>query len=193
MSDSCGSGEFHDCSTPALCAKRSRSCSRILRGPGRSDRRLFRRHGFGLPGLGRAAACWATTQWPSRPIRPPCPNRTSATPRSSPAASASGTSTSRRTSSTTRTTPPTTPDRCFHCKDELFTRLEEVGRERGIAHIVYGVNVDDLGDYRPGQNAAAKHEVTAPLVEAGHDARPRSASCRAWRDCPPGTGPPRPA
>ena len=45
-------------------------------------------------------------------------------------------------------------DRCFHCKDELFTRLAEVGRERGFPHIVYGVNVDDLGDYRPGQNAA---------------------------------------
>ncbi len=58
-------------------------------------------------------------------------------------------------------------NRCFHCKDELFSRLEEVGRERGIADIVYGVNVDDLGDYRPGQNAAAKHEVKAPLVEAG--------------------------
>src|SRR5579862_6289612 len=41
--------------------------------------------------------------------------------------------------------------RCFHCKDELFSRLEEVARERGIAHVVYGVNVDDLGDYRPGQ------------------------------------------
>jgi pyridinium-3,5-biscarboxylic acid mononucleotide sulfurtransferase len=59
------------------------------------------------------------------------------------------------------------PDRCFHCKDEMFLRLEEVGRERGIAHIVYGVNVDDLGDYRPGQNAAANHQVKAPLVEAG--------------------------
>lgn len=58
-------------------------------------------------------------------------------------------------------------NRCFHCKDELFSRLEEVGRERGIADIIYGVNVDDLGDYRPGQNAAAKHEVKAPLVEAG--------------------------
>ena len=58
-------------------------------------------------------------------------------------------------------------NRCFHCKDELFTRLEEVGRERGIAHIVYGVNVDDLGDYRPGQNAARMHEVNAPLVDAG--------------------------
>ena len=58
------------------------------------------------------------------------------------------------------------PDRCFHCKDELFRRLEEVGAERGIAHIVYGVNKDDLGDYRPGQNAARLHEVKAPLVEA---------------------------
>jgi uncharacterized protein len=38
-------------------------------------------------------------------------------------------------------------NRCFHCKDELFTRLEELGRVRGFEHIVYGVNVDDLGDY----------------------------------------------
>jgi pyridinium-3,5-biscarboxylic acid mononucleotide sulfurtransferase len=59
------------------------------------------------------------------------------------------------------------PDRCFHCKDELFTRMDEVGLARGIASIVYGVNVDDLGDYRPGQSAARKHEVKAPLVEAG--------------------------
>jgi len=57
-------------------------------------------------------------------------------------------------------------NRCFHCKDELFDRLEEVGRERGIAHIIYGVNMDDLGDYRPGQNAAKLHQVRAPLVEA---------------------------
>jgi uncharacterized protein len=59
------------------------------------------------------------------------------------------------------------PDRCFHCKDELFTRLEEVGAARGVRHIIYGVNKDDLGDYRPGQNAARIHEVKAPLVEAG--------------------------
>src|SRR6202049_3579875 len=58
------------------------------------------------------------------------------------------------------------PDRCFHCKDELFTRLDEVARERGIAHVVYGVNLDDLGDYRPGQRAAKLHQVKAPLVEA---------------------------
>ena len=59
------------------------------------------------------------------------------------------------------------PDRCFHCKDELFTRLKQVGRERGFAHIVYGVNVDDLADYRPGQTAAAQHGVSAPLADAG--------------------------
>jgi uncharacterized protein len=58
-------------------------------------------------------------------------------------------------------------NRCFHCKDELFTVLEEIGRERGYRNIVYGVNKDDLGDYRPGQRAARLHEVKAPLVEAG--------------------------
>jgi uncharacterized protein len=59
------------------------------------------------------------------------------------------------------------PDRCFHCKDELFSVLENFGKERGISHIVYGVNQDDLGDYRPGQRAAKLHEVEAPLVKAG--------------------------
>ena len=59
------------------------------------------------------------------------------------------------------------PDRCFHCKDELFAQLQSVGVERGIEHIVYGVNVDDLGDYRPGQKAAKLHDVEAPLVDAG--------------------------
>jgi uncharacterized protein len=59
------------------------------------------------------------------------------------------------------------PNRCFHCKDELFTRLAALGRERGIGHIIYGVNVDDLGDYRPGQKAARQHDVAAPLVDAG--------------------------
>jgi pyridinium-3,5-biscarboxylic acid mononucleotide sulfurtransferase len=57
-------------------------------------------------------------------------------------------------------------DRCFHCKDELFLRLEKVASERGMRHIIYGVNKDDLGDYRPGQNAARLHSVKAPLVEA---------------------------
>jgi uncharacterized protein len=54
-------------------------------------------------------------------------------------------------------------DRCFHCKDELFDVLRRVA---GAATLVYGVNKDDLGDYRPGQRAAKLHEVKAPLVEA---------------------------
>jgi uncharacterized protein len=58
-------------------------------------------------------------------------------------------------------------NRCFHCKDELFTRLDQVAKDRGIAHVIYGVNCDDLGDYRPGQRAAKIHEVKAPLVDAG--------------------------
>jgi uncharacterized protein len=58
-------------------------------------------------------------------------------------------------------------NRCFHCKDELFTRLDQVCEERGISNVVYGVNVDDLGDWRPGQGAAKAHNVKAPLVEAG--------------------------
>jgi uncharacterized protein len=59
------------------------------------------------------------------------------------------------------------PDRCFHCKDELFRVLDQVAADRGYEHIVYGVNADDLGDYRPGQQAAKIHQVKAPLVEAG--------------------------
>ena len=59
------------------------------------------------------------------------------------------------------------PDRCFHCKDELFTVLEKVAGERGFVNIVYGVNRDDLGDYRPGQRAAKMHRAQAPLVDAG--------------------------
>lgn len=58
-------------------------------------------------------------------------------------------------------------NRCFHCKDELFSRLDKVCAERGVAHVVYGVNVDDLGDWRPGQGAAKAHNVKAPLVDAG--------------------------
>ncbi len=58
-------------------------------------------------------------------------------------------------------------DRCFHCKDELFVRLEAYAKDRGYDHIIYGVNRDDLGDYRPGQGAAKMHGVKAPLAEAG--------------------------
>jgi uncharacterized protein len=59
------------------------------------------------------------------------------------------------------------PDRCFHCKDELFRVMDQIAADRGFESIVYGVNVDDLGDYRPGQNAARIHQVKSPLVDAG--------------------------
>jgi pyridinium-3,5-biscarboxylic acid mononucleotide sulfurtransferase len=57
-------------------------------------------------------------------------------------------------------------ERCFHCKDELFFELEHYARQHGYEHIVYGVNKDDLSDYRPGQRAAKLHQVKAPLVES---------------------------
>jgi uncharacterized protein len=57
--------------------------------------------------------------------------------------------------------------RCFHCKDELFRVMEEFARQHNFAAIAYGVNVDDQGDFRPGQVAAQQHRVSAPLLEAG--------------------------
>jgi pyridinium-3,5-biscarboxylic acid mononucleotide sulfurtransferase len=59
------------------------------------------------------------------------------------------------------------PDRCFFCKDELYTKLESVAHARGIKSIVDGSTVDDLGDYRPGRRAASQHAVRSPLIEAG--------------------------
>jgi uncharacterized protein len=59
------------------------------------------------------------------------------------------------------------PDRCYHCKTELFARLEEVRRAEGMAAIVDGTNADDLGDHRPGLRARAEGGVRCVLVEAG--------------------------
>ena len=56
--------------------------------------------------------------------------------------------------------------RCFHCKDELFTRMESERSARGYQHLAYGMNLDDRGDFRPGQQAAAQHHAVAPLVTA---------------------------
>jgi len=58
-------------------------------------------------------------------------------------------------------------DRCFHCKDELFSVMRNLGTKLGFAHIAYGMNADDTRDYRPGQRAAEQHEVLAPLARAG--------------------------
>jgi uncharacterized protein len=57
-------------------------------------------------------------------------------------------------------------NRCFFCKDELFGRLAPIAQREGIRTLVYGANVDDLGDHRPGMKAAAEHGVRAPLIEA---------------------------
>jgi len=57
--------------------------------------------------------------------------------------------------------------RCFHCKDELFTVMDEFAAARDFQIVAYGVNLDDKGDFRPGQAAAAKHRVAAPLLDAG--------------------------
>ena len=58
------------------------------------------------------------------------------------------------------------PNRCFHCKDELFRRMNEIGRDLGVSTIAYGVNKDDTQDFRPGHRAARTHAVRAPLLEA---------------------------
>jgi uncharacterized protein len=58
------------------------------------------------------------------------------------------------------------PDRCYHCKDELFDRMESLARKRHFSTIAYGVNADDTGDFRPGHRAAAEHRVLAPLLDA---------------------------
>jgi pyridinium-3,5-biscarboxylic acid mononucleotide sulfurtransferase len=75
--------------------------------------------------------------------------------------------------------------RCFHCKDELFEVMEKLRAERGFDTIVYGVNVDDQGDFRPGQRAAREHQVAAPLLEAGLGKQEirelaRAAGLRIW-------------
>ena len=56
--------------------------------------------------------------------------------------------------------------RCFQCKDELFDVMEELRAARGFKAIAYGVNLDDEGDFRPGQKAARQHHVAAPLLNA---------------------------
>lgn len=56
--------------------------------------------------------------------------------------------------------------RCFHCKNTLFTAMDRERGQRGFAHLAFGMNVDDQGEFRPGQQAATQHHVVAPLLEA---------------------------
>ena len=59
------------------------------------------------------------------------------------------------------------PDRCFHCKEELFGTLEPLRERHGLAHLAYGATADDVGDHRPGHASAVRRGVRFPLLEAG--------------------------
>jgi pyridinium-3,5-biscarboxylic acid mononucleotide sulfurtransferase len=72
------------------------------------------------------------------------------------------------------------PNRCYYCKDELFTVLDQLAAQRGIAAIAYGVNADDSSDFRPGQRAAAEHSILTPLLDVQlHKAEIRFLAQRA--------------
>jgi pyridinium-3,5-biscarboxylic acid mononucleotide sulfurtransferase len=58
-------------------------------------------------------------------------------------------------------------DRCYHCKDELFEKLEALAHSGKFAAIAYGINADDTHEFRPGHRAAAEHKILAPLLDAG--------------------------
>ncbi|MGB7439418.1 MAG: ATP-dependent sacrificial sulfur transferase LarE [Candidatus Acidiferrum sp.] len=71
-------------------------------------------------------------------------------------------------------------NRCYYCKDELFSVLDAMASERQIAAVAYGVNADDTSDFRPGQRAAAEHRVLTPLLETQlHKAEIRFLAQRA--------------
>ncbi|MCA9173777.1 MAG: ATP-dependent sacrificial sulfur transferase LarE [Planctomycetales bacterium] len=72
------------------------------------------------------------------------------------------------------------PDRCYHCKSELYTELEQLAKAAGVHCILNGANVDDLGDYRPGLAAAAEHAVLSPLVDAGINKQEVRELARHW-------------
>jgi len=59
------------------------------------------------------------------------------------------------------------PDRCYHCKKELFRKLREIAAQEGIPHLAVGTNADDTGEHRPGLRAAEEDKVRSPLLEAG--------------------------
>ena len=71
-------------------------------------------------------------------------------------------------------------DRCYFCKDELFSALDELASARRFAAVAYGVNADDTLDFRPGHRAATEHQVLAPLLDTGlRKAEIRALSQRA--------------
>lgn len=73
------------------------------------------------------------------------------------------------------------PDRCYHCKTELYTQLERLLPELGVSTIVNGANLDDQGDYRPGMLAAGEHHVRSPLLECGFTKPDVRALAEHWQ------------
>lgn len=71
--------------------------------------------------------------------------------------------------------------RCYYCKSELYSRIEALLPELGVAVVCSGANLDDQGDYRPGLKAAAQHAVRHPLQEAGFAKADVRALARSWR------------
>lgn len=72
------------------------------------------------------------------------------------------------------------PDRCYHCKTELYTQLESLADRFQVEVVFNGANLDDAGDYRPGMNAAREHEVKSPLLECGFSKADVRDLAAAW-------------
>ena len=72
------------------------------------------------------------------------------------------------------------PDRCYHCKSELYAQLDRLAAQTGMKLVVNGANADDLGDYRPGMQAAAEHRVRSPLAECGFTKADVRTLAAAW-------------
>ena len=70
--------------------------------------------------------------------------------------------------------------RCYHCKSELYSRIDDLTAELGVDVVCSGANLDDLGDYRPGLAAAAEHRVRHPLVEGGFPKADVRALAKEW-------------
>src|SRR5258708_106263 len=72
------------------------------------------------------------------------------------------------------------PDRCYHCKTELYDQMQPAAARLGLATIVNGANLDDIGDYRPGMKAAGEHAVRSPLIECGMNKSDVRALAQEW-------------
>ncbi len=72
------------------------------------------------------------------------------------------------------------PDRCYHCKTELYTQIEGLAEQLGSDVIFNGANIDDQGDYRPGMKAASEHRVASPLAECGFNKAEVRALAQQW-------------